>query len=87
MALSVTRKRTDRTAITQGSVVGRGDNSGAASESVTGKLSAFALVGLDGVLFPDGDARQQPSYTSTASQQQIQGFSPVPPEQPCGTAG
>lgn len=51
-----TRQRQDRTAITPGRSVGRGELSGGASVAVSGRVSAFALVSVEGTLDITGGA-------------------------------
>jgi hypothetical protein len=50
-----TRVRTDRTALTRGQMVGRGELSGGAFVEVKGNISAFALISVEGTLNPKGD--------------------------------
>ncbi len=51
-----TRPRKDRTALTSGAIVGRGELSGGASVAVSGRVSAFALVSVEGSLDVTGGA-------------------------------
>ena len=69
------RTREDRTALTRGKVVGRGELSGGASVEVGGRVSAFALVSVQGELNILGAAREEPQYVSDRLQSQKFGFS------------
>lgn len=78
-----TRTRTDRTAITQGPVVGRGELTGGASAFVGGKISAFAIVGLPGDLDITGNFRQSAEFQSKFRSSLLSGFSTPTPGVAC----
>jgi hypothetical protein len=61
-----TRRRQDRTALTGGTQVGRGELGGGASAEVSGRVSAFALASVEGTLDVTGNARTTASYSSSA---------------------
>jgi hypothetical protein len=58
------RQRTDNTALTPGRRAGRGELSGGASIEVSGKVSAFAVVSVQGELDLFGNARSSSQYQS-----------------------
>ena len=60
------RKREDRTALTKGNRVGIGEIGGGASVEVTGRVSAFALISVDGTLDVTGRARETAAFSSNA---------------------
>lgn len=69
------RNRDDRTAITRGRVAGRGELSGGASVEVGGRVSAFAVVSVQGELNVFGTAREDAEYISGRIESQKFGFS------------
>ena len=68
------RNREDRTALTPGKRVGVGETGGSASVEVSGRISAFALVSVEGVLDSTGRARESAQFSSGARVSTSQGF-------------
>ncbi len=73
------RTRYDRTALTNGPVVGRGEMSGGASIAVGGLVSAFALVSVEGTLDLFGGATTTPQAISARQAATKFGFAPANP--------
>lgn len=69
------RANQDRTALTDGTVAGRGVLTGGASVDVGGQISAFALVSVEGTLNILGTAREDPMNISARREAQKFGFS------------